>query len=184
MDPHNTADAQAPSNLYAAPEARIAETFAGHDGLSRAGRMARLLAVLIDSIIIVIPVLIAIAIPAYQGYVQRASGQVATANGAVAGGFLIGLGLLGIAYAIYQLYWLWKNGQTLGKKLMNIKIVRQDGSRAGLRRIFLMRMLLPGLIGAIPLVGGLFALIDPLFIFGEEKRCVHDMIADTIVINA
>jgi uncharacterized RDD family membrane protein YckC len=68
--------------------------------------------------------------------------------------------------------------------MLGIKIVRNDGSRAGLGRIFWLRMFVPGLVGAIPLVGGLFGLIDPLFIFGEEKRCLHDLIADTIVVTA
>jgi hypothetical protein len=30
----------------------------------------------------------------------------------------------------------------------------------------------------------IFAIADPLFIFGEERRCVHDLMADTIVVNA
>ena len=85
---------------------------------------------------------------------------------------------------IYQLVQLHRTGQTFCKKMLGIKIVRNDGSRAGLGRIFWLRMFVPGLVGAIPLVGGLFGLIDPLFIFGEEKRCLHDLIADTIVVTA
>jgi uncharacterized RDD family membrane protein YckC len=72
----------------------------------------------------------------------------------------------------------------VGKKLAGIRIVRSDGSRAGLRRIFLLRSVVPGVFGAIPLIGPFFSLIDTLFIFGEERRCVHDLIADTIVVNA
>jgi hypothetical protein len=37
-----------------------------------------------------------------------------------------------------------------------------------------------GLLGVIPL----YAIIDVLFIFGNARRCVHDYIADTIVIKA
>ena len=37
-----------------------------------------------------------------------------------------------------------------------------------------------GLLGIIPLYG----LIDPLFIFSESRQCLHDKLADTIVIKA
>jgi uncharacterized RDD family membrane protein YckC len=79
---------------------------------------------------------------------------------------------------------VYKNGQTIGKKLLNIKVVRKDGSRATFGRIFGMRYLLNTLITLIPMVGGLYGLVDVLFIFGAEKRCCHDYIADTIVVQA
>jgi len=60
-----------------------------------------------------------------------------------------------------------------------------DGSDAGLARIFWMRNVVGiFLIGMIPVVGSFYGLIDPLFIFGDERRCLHDMIADTKVIEA
>ena len=67
---------------------------------------------------------------------------------------------------------------------MKIKIVRVDGSRASFPRIFFLRAMVPGMIGGIPLLGALFSLTDMCFIFGDPKRCVHDYLADTIVINS
>jgi uncharacterized RDD family membrane protein YckC len=39
------------------------------------------------------------------------------------------------------------------------------------------------LLGAIPYVGWLVSLVDPLLIFGKDRRCLHDLIADTIVVD-
>jgi uncharacterized RDD family membrane protein YckC len=69
--------------------------------------------------------------------------------------------------------------QTLGKLVLGIQIRRVDGSRADILRILLLRQLVPIMLSFIPL----FGLIDALFIFGDEQRCIHDLIADTIVVD-
>lgn len=169
-------------NPYAAPTAQVSELVDA--GMVKAGRAQRLLAVIIDSMLIGVPaIILAIVLPAYQDYGARAGAGAAIDNGVLA--VVMGIfGILVISYVTYQCYWLWKNGQTLGKKVMKIKIVRVDGSRASFPRLLVLRAFLPGIAGAIPLVGMLFSLTDILFIFGESKRCVHDYLADTIVINA
>jgi len=58
--------------------------------------------------------------------------------------------------------------------------VRSDGAPASLGRIFWLRNVLNGLISVIPIYG----IIDSLFIFSESRQCLHDKIADTIVVNA
>ena len=181
MDPYNSAEQQAGAkppavNPYAAPEARIAEAVATGE-LVKSGRGVRLGAVLLDSVpVMVAAVVMAIALPA-----------TATADEGMSPlgvSVLVAFGVGMLAYVAYQLILLHRYGQTWGKKLLGIKIVRQDGSRAGLGRIFWLRYFVPGIIGNIPIAGLLFALADPLFIFGEPKRCIHDYIADTIVVNA
>jgi uncharacterized RDD family membrane protein YckC len=81
--------------------------------------------------------------------------------------------------------WLVKrNGQTIGKKLLGIKVVRSNGARASLGRIFWLRNFVNGIPASIPLIGMLYTLVDHLLIFGEPRQCLHDKIADTIVVNA
>ena len=58
--------------------------------------------------------------------------------------------------------------------------MRSDGSDATLGRIFWLRNVVNALIAIIPL----YSLIDILFIFGESRQCLHDKIADTIVVKA
>jgi uncharacterized RDD family membrane protein YckC len=184
MDPYNSADARMPvqqppalppANPYAAPAARIADA-AGNDDYVKASRGARLGAVMLDGLVVAVPaMLIAILVPATSG------GTAPSTAGMI---LLMLFGVGAIAFVAMQLVLLHRHGQTIGKKLIGIRIVRTDGTRAGLGRIFLLRSFVPGLIGAIPLLGPIFSLVDILFIFGEEQRCVHDMIADTIVVNA
>ena len=93
--------------------------------------------------------------------------------------WVVGVGL----YFMVNGLFLYRNGQTLGKKILNIKAVRKDGSYADLSRTYGMRYLAIRAVDFVPGVGVFFGLIDVLFIFGENQRCLHDLLADTIVIK-
>jgi uncharacterized RDD family membrane protein YckC len=86
-----------------------------------------------------------------------------------------------IALAIYQMVLLSRNGQTLGKRAMSIRIVRSiDGGNPGFRRVVGLRFLVNVLMWMVPI----YALLDVLYIFSKEKRCLHDHIAGTKVVEA
>ena len=180
MDPYNTADANAPvANPYAAPVARVAQAVEASGEFNKASRGARLGAVLLDGVIASL-----CAIPLYIDIFRAASsGRPPDFSSMFGFGTAVSVVAL-LALLVYTLLQLHRTGQTIAKKLIGIKIVRTDGSRAGLGRIFALRYMVPGLIGAIPVLGPIFSLVDPIFIFNDEKRCIHDMIADTIVIDA
>jgi len=91
------------------------------------------------------------------------------------------LGALGsLAVLCYQLHLVSNLGQTIGKRMMGIKVLRTDGSPVDLARLVFLRNVVPWLINS---ACGLFFLVDPLFIFTDERRCLHDQIADTIVVK-
>jgi len=90
-----------------------------------------------------------------------------------------------LVYTIINGYTLHRNGQTLGKLIFKIKIVRTDFSKVTLSRIIFIRNVPMSLITQIPYVGmviGVF--VDPLLIFRKSRKCLHDNIADTVVIKA
>ena len=89
-------------------------------------------------------------------------------------GVVASLGLL-----ILQLYLLSTTGQTLGKRFIGIRIVLKDTlENGGFVTNILKRGLLNGLLCLVP---GYF-LVDSCFIFRDDKRCLHDMIAGTCVV--
>jgi uncharacterized RDD family membrane protein YckC len=98
---------------------------------------------------------------------------------------LIGLLLGGaLALGLGQIVLLSRRGQTIGKLVLRIRIVGDgDESNPGFWRACVRRDVIPGLIAVIPVLGPLFALIDLLNIFGEERRCLHDLLADTKVVE-
>lgn len=79
--------------------------------------------------------------------------------------------------------WLRHHGQTIGKRALGIRLVRSDGTLPSLSRVICLRTAVVGLMEAIPLVGLMVALLDCLFIFGKDRRCLHDLIADTWVVR-
>lgn len=88
-------------------------------------------------------------------------------------------GLIALSVAVYQTVILSTTGQTLGKKWVGIRIVMVAGhANPGFVHAFLLRVLV-GQVLFSPI-----GLIDVCFIFTAERRCIHDMVAGTKVINA
>jgi uncharacterized RDD family membrane protein YckC len=122
-------------------------------------------------------------------YTPLILGMVGSAAAADAAGqpnapiLLVGMGLTFAAVVVW-IYMTVKQmgatGQSLAKKYFNIKVVRSDGSQASLSNLIWKRNVLNWLISIIPIYG----LIEVLFIFGEDRKCLHDKIADTIVVEA
>ena len=83
-----------------------------------------------------------------------------------------------------QGYLLATQGQTIGKKLLGIRIVRSDGSKVDAARVIGLRYALIWALAVIPVVGWVFGLVDALMIFRDSRKCLHDNIADTIVVKA
>ena len=86
-----------------------------------------------------------------------------------------------IAYMAIHYYFIQKNGQTIGKKLLKIRIENRDGSVASFNTIIFKRHLFVTAISLIPMIGSLLAIIDVLFIFRKNHYCLHDDVASTQV---
>ena len=73
---------------------------------------------------------------------------------------------------------LWY-GYTVGKRIMNVRIVKVDGSKLGIGAM-LMRVIVAGLIYVVTL--GIAAIFS-VFMIGlrQDKRGLHDLIAGTYV---
>lgn len=91
------------------------------------------------------------------------------------------LGLAGTAaLLILQIVWVTQRGQTIGKRIVGTKIVVKDTlQNGGFVTNVLKRGLVTGLLNFVP---GFF-LVDSLFVFREDRRCIHDFIAGTCVIK-
>lgn len=89
-----------------------------------------------------------------------------------------------LTFITINAYLLHKNGQTIAKKVLGIKIVDyKSHTIANVFRIIFLRYGSLVLLSLLSVVGKFLGLINPLFIFGKEKRCLHDLIARTKVVN-
>jgi len=142
-----------------------------------AGRGRRLGAQVLDWLIILGP-------PAMWFTVMGVTGQFDHKEPAPVA--IVGMALGGIwlwVAFIWNLVILSRYGQTFGKRILGIQIRRQDGGAPTFGTMVGMRVLLVGVICMIPLLGAIFALVDILFIFREDRNCIHDMLAKTMVVD-
>ncbi|HVU32981.1 MAG TPA: RDD family protein [Opitutaceae bacterium] len=95
----------------------------------------------------------------------------------------------GLLLLVVQAWLLTTRGQTVGKLLLGIRIVRAlDEGNPGFGRAVALRWFVPGLIttilNIIPLLGFVFFVVDSCYIFRADRRCIHDLIAGTKVVKA
>jgi uncharacterized RDD family membrane protein YckC len=164
------------TNPYAPPRAFVRD-IADSSLAAPADRGTRLGASLLDGVIFMAMVYAPVAFAGILGG--------ATASGDGGSNALVALGLL--LAMVGFIIWCWltitymgRNGQSIAKKLLNIKVVRTDGSPVSIGRIIWLRNVVNALISIVPLYG----FVDALFIFGESRQCLHDKIAGTIVVKA
>lgn len=88
-----------------------------------------------------------------------------------------------IVFALLHGLLLATKGQTIGKKIIGIKIVDLNGDLPKLQTHLLKRYAVYFIPSFVPIIGNFLSIINCLFIFGKEKRCVHDFVAGTKVVN-
>ncbi len=175
MDNNSTPPPPASTQRYAPPAAEVADVSASGEA-QLAGRGARLAGAIIDGVIL-------LGLWWVVGLVTP--WNIFSPKMAEAGVFAtFGMQLIGLLlFAIVNGYLLMTRGQTVGKLLLGMRIVRPDGSAATPGRLLGLRYGVGWLLSALPFVGMVYALVDCLMIFRADRRCLHDLIADTIVVK-
>jgi uncharacterized RDD family membrane protein YckC len=78
-----------------------------------------------------------------------------------------------------------KNGQTLGKQALDIRVVREDGQEwtfgTALLREFVIKTLLVGWVGGTFVIPTLVNYLWPLW--DERKQALHDKVAESYVVK-
>jgi uncharacterized RDD family membrane protein YckC len=174
-------------NPFAAPVAGV--TTAQHEDdndydYELAGRWRRLLAAFCDTAIMVASFVVVGVILGLL-FASSAGSEVDADEEGAAGGIaaVVGIGVALLAWMAVNGWFLHSRGQTLGKMMLGIRIVRIDGQRTTGIDTILKRLLPTWAAGMVPMVGPVFNLVNVLFIFREDRRCIHDLIAGTHVIS-
>jgi uncharacterized RDD family membrane protein YckC len=157
-------------NPYAPPQAKVVDIADENEDFELAGAGVRLGAYVIDSILATI-VMAIVVLALYLSLADKPGAGITWLMALVSSAVLIGLNVM----------YVLQNGQSIAKKWLGIKVVRSDGSRASFARIFWLRNVVNNLITSVI---GLYFIVDSLLIFGDSRQCVHDKIADTIVVVA
>jgi uncharacterized RDD family membrane protein YckC len=104
-------------------------------------------------------------------------------------------GALVVSLALVQWFFITRRGQSIGKMAAGSRIVRMNGAPVGFLHGVVIRnwtLSVPSLLLPLAVVAmqttlnrafAALAFIDVVFIFGASKRCLHDQLADTKVID-
>ena len=162
-----------PQNPYAAPQASIAQPGDISADTPLATRWVRLAGALIDGLILIpiIVVLVLILFP-IMGEIDPNSL-----------GFSLLSAILGLAVYVGINYKFLLEGQTIGKRLMRTRMVDLNNQLVPVPLLIGKRIIPIWLAGMLPFIGGFVGLVNAVLIFRADRRCGHDLIAGTKVVQ-
>ncbi|MBT3222835.1 MAG: hypothetical protein HN348_27475 [Proteobacteria bacterium] len=146
-----------------------------------ASRSLRWFAYGLDAFLVVVALLMGGGLPAALALLfGLVSGDFAWAEGATSICFAL-VGVLFMALLFFQWWLIAVTGQTIGKRLVGIKIVWRRSPEARLG--FLRGVILRNWVSTLLFCCVYLRVIDFIFILGRQRRCLHDFIANTKVID-
>ena len=82
-----------------------------------------------------------------------------------------------------QVYLLIKSGQTIGKKIMKIRIsqVHSPNEPVSFFKIIILRFVINDLVYLTPIIGLIYLALDHGLALFKPHRCLHDYLAGTVV---
>ena len=144
-----------------------------------ANRGRRLVARIIDALLIGVPVtLIMNAIVGWVDYTSTSNsetGKQATVSGVTM-----------LAYLIYEGLMLSRNGQTVGKMAMKVRVAMLSNGAVPTPQAAWVRAAVYTLPEIVPCCGFLFWLVNVLWCTWDKpyQQCLHDKAAKTVVVSA
>ena len=151
---------------------------------------ARLGAYLIDGLVLLIPAVILFSV-FVAGAVGLSGDDDDVAIGAAIGGFILFSLLFAVVLLLYAPLLMMRqgerNGQTWGKQVVGLRVVRDNGQpftfgSAALREVVLKHLAVWIASSIIPLIPWFLNYFWPLW--DDENRALHDMAASTHVVQA
>jgi len=87
-----------------------------------------------------------------------------------------------VPVGMIQLALVHENGQSIGKRLMKLRVVMLNGEPVDVWRVLFLRNAAPFVLGLVPFIGIVFRIANVAALFNSDNRALHDRIAGTKVI--
>lgn len=174
-------------NPYQSP---ASDTLPSAGDLPLASRGRRFVGALLDGMVTLLAMAPAMAVMLVSSYIFQGTLDPDGLDAYPAAQVMVALTFVGcLALASGgQWYLISTRGQSIGKIAMKTRIVRLDGSPVGfINGVLLRSWVLSGIQGTMGILcmGWAVPLLDGAFIFfSPHRRCLHDHIASTVVIDA
>ena len=151
------------------------------DGWVLATFLQRLAAFIVDAVLSDLPIVVGIA--------ALVVALIVGADNGAPFAVLLALALAGLATFVgYVVWWLFalRQGQTPGKQVVGIHVIRHDGSPSDWGYTFLREFVIKFLVGGFlsGMTGGIYFVVDHLWpLFDGDRQALHDKMMSTLVVQ-